>query len=274
MKDYDLDKLHQCLLIIADEIDRICINNDIKYTLIGGSLIGAVRHNGFIPWDDDMDIGMRREDYNRFLDVCKRDLQSKFDLQTVDTDENYVYGFAKLMLKETTLMEFGRAKTKDRKGIFVDIFPFDCVPNNKKEQKRQKYVNYILMKMLRQKSKVMYLPSWSLKEKVIFRMIDIMNLFLSKKYLVKRLNDNMIMYNTTETDYICNLSGMYGYDKEMIPKSYLDRYCYRQFHNRIYMIIEDYHQYLGKIYGDYMQLPPENKRTTHGFQFIEFGPYA
>lgn len=133
-----LEHLHICLLDIMSEVDRICSENSIGYSLIGGSMIGAVRHHGFIPWDDDMDIGMLRQDYEKFISICESRLDKKYFLQTYDSDPKYNYGYAKMLLNGTELVEFGHERTKYRKGIFVDIFPFDTVPNNIGERKKQK----------------------------------------------------------------------------------------------------------------------------------------
>ena len=100
-----------------------------------------------------------------------------------------------------------------------------------------------------------------------------MNLFVKRDVLVKLLCNNMIKYNSAYTENISNLSGVYGYDRETIPRTFMTTYMYVTFEDRKYLIIKNYHDYLTKIYGDYMQLPPENKRNSHGFQYIEFGPY-
>ena len=120
-------KLHQCLLMIAKEIKRICDKNGIKYFLIGGSLLGAVRHNGFIPWDDDMDFGMLRADYDRFISVCENDLKDEFLLCSINTEENYNRAFAKVRLKGTFFPDQGQANGINS-GIFVDVFPIDVMP--------------------------------------------------------------------------------------------------------------------------------------------------
>ena len=102
MRHTELEQLHEVLLLGIDEVDRICRMHQIDYTLTGGSLIGAVRHRGFIPWDDDVDIAMTRKNYDKFLKVCDADLGEKCYIQTLDNDSDYPYGFAKLIF--STLM--------------------------------------------------------------------------------------------------------------------------------------------------------------------------
>lgn len=122
-------RLQGVILIIAREIDRICRDNNIKYFMDGGTQLGAVRHNGFIPWDDDFDIGMRRSEFERFVDVCRISLDSKqFYLETVE-DEGYGFSFAKIHLNNTEIVEDFSKNAKAHHGIFVDIFPYDNIPD-------------------------------------------------------------------------------------------------------------------------------------------------
>ncbi len=127
------------LLIIMDELDRICRKNDIKYSLDGGSMLGAIRHNGFIPWDDDMDVVMLRKDYKKFIKACKKDLDSsKFTFESTKTSKFYSYNFGKLKLNNTVFEEKGSELVKEHKGLYIDIFPLD---------KTGKYVYKLQFKM-------------------------------------------------------------------------------------------------------------------------------
>ena len=274
MDDLQLKKLQRAILLITDEVDRICTKNHIKYSLIGGSMLGAIRHKGFIPWDDDMDIGMLRQDYERFLEICKTELKEEFDLQTNENDPFYVYGFAKILLKDTYLVQFGHEKTKSRKGVFVDIFPFDNVPEDFNKRKKQGKRNYLYIKMLERKFTARSLKGLPFKKKLAFKTLDVMNVFCSQQKLVQKLNSNMIIYNQSSTDYICNLSGYYGYERETIPARYFEKLIQVPFEDRTYYIMADYDTYLTHIYKDYMKLPPIEQRRTHGFQRLDFGPYS
>ena len=119
-------------LKIMDEIDRICRKHGIKYFLAGGSMMGAARHNGFIPWDDDIDVGMLRADYERFLDVCKSELPSHYHLQTNKTDRGYYDVLSKIRYSNSTAIrktDWQLGATFNQ-GIFVDVVPFDNIPDN------------------------------------------------------------------------------------------------------------------------------------------------
>ena len=127
-----LRKMQLLELKILKEVKRICEKHNIPYFLIAGSLIGAVRHKGFIPWDDDIDIGMLRDDYERFLDVCKTDLGSEYFLQTPETEKgNADYGIAHIRLNGTSMVQEFRKNTTTHNGFTIDIFPYDNLPENK-----------------------------------------------------------------------------------------------------------------------------------------------
>ena len=127
MQDTLLDKIHRTEMDIMREIDRICRKHNLTYFLSCGTLLGVVRHKGFIPWDDDMDIDMTRENYDKFIAACKTGLNPEFRLQTWITDPNYHNGFAKILLKGTCAIEKRGETTLCEKGVFVDIFPWDNI---------------------------------------------------------------------------------------------------------------------------------------------------
>lgn len=132
LNDKQLKHLQDELLILLVELDRICNKHNIKYYLAYGTLLGAVRHKGFIPWDDDIDVQMLREDYERFCDVCNKELDKEiFFLQTQETDEFYNWVYGKLRLNKTSYIRAGQEHIQQKDGIFLDILPLDKISNNK-----------------------------------------------------------------------------------------------------------------------------------------------
>ena len=273
MTDQELNKLHEVLIMITEEIKRVCDLNGICYSLTGGSMIGAIRHKGFIPWDDDMDVAMLRSEYDKFVEACKVQLKPQFEIQTMENDENYFYGFAKIILKDTYLVQRTHENTQQKKGIYVDVFPLDNVPESESARKRQKHLNYLLIKMLSRKAKVDIEDKKSIKKQIGFHLLDCFNLFFSMHSLRYKLVNNMTKYNDQKTEYVCNMGGYYGYDRETAPREYFENTSLMKFNNAEFSVIREYDAYLTHVYGDYMKLPPEEKRHTHEFEKLDFGPY-
>ena len=122
-------KVFDQLLCILDEFNRVCRENDLHYYMLGGTLLGAVRHHGFIPWDDDIDIVMLREDYNKLLSLPFGAFQEPFFLQTPATDPGYHKGLVKIRKNDTTSIPYGDAGFKYNHGMFIDVFPIDAIPD-------------------------------------------------------------------------------------------------------------------------------------------------
>ncbi len=274
MNDYDLRKAQLLQLKIAMEIKKICDDHSISYFFIAGTLLGAVRHRGFIPWDDDLDIGMLRPDYERFLKVCKKNLGKQFFLQNWDTDRHYGLPFSKIRLNGTHYVERNAAKVQAHDGIYVDIFPFDNVPDDKKLQVKQNRITYLLKRLILIKNGY---QSWEKKEiskKLIYRIAKIFSLPFSIKSLQNMLTKEMLRYNECETIKIVTFGGAYGYTKESIERKWVSQLTVLDFENSLFSVPGDYKEYLSYFYGDYMQLPPEDKRgNRHNIQKIDFGEY-
>ena len=149
MKENRLRDLQSILLKMLNDITKICDENGIQYFLDGGTMLGAVRHHGFIPWDDDVDIAMRREDYEKFLNVCKTKLnQELYFLQNEQTEKNYIHAFTKIRLNGTHIIEEFSKNVDIHNGIFIDVFPYDNVPDGSIRRMFFLTNNYLLKNML------------------------------------------------------------------------------------------------------------------------------
>lgn len=267
-----LDKIHKIQLNMALEVKRICQKNKINYFLVGGTLLGAVRHQGFIPWDDDLDIGMLRKDYNKFITCAKDELDKDYFLQTWESDKNYVLSFLKIRKNNTLFIERNSMHTECHKGIFIDIFPFDNVPNKKLSGLFQDKISYLLKRMLFAKAGFIVWEGDEKFKQVVYRIIKYVSIPFNQRKLIKLLDIIMNMYNELDTELVTNMGGAYGYKKESVKRLWLEDLKEIKFENEYFSGPKYSHEYLSHIYGDYMKLPPEDERyDRHKIMEIDFG---
>lgn len=264
-----IDNIHHCLLIITKEIKRICEKNNIKFFILAGTLLGAVRHKDFIPWDDDMDIGMLREDYEKFIKACENDLdKEKFFIQRIETDAGFTKFYIRVLLNGT-FMDYGYIKNTDcKKSLFVDIFPYDNCPSSKFLQKKQSLITSFARRLYRHK--LHYVDDHMTLGCKIENMFSP---FFTKKALIRLYNKEVQKYNKKETVLLNSPNADYGYFKEIIKKEWTNQLQDFQFGDILLPGFVQFYEYLTKWYGDYMQLPPPDQRKAHNFDNIDFGIY-
>lgn len=271
--DYDLKKLQSTIMIIAKEIKRVCNKNNINYVMYAGTVLGAVRHKGFIPWDDDMDFAMMREDYNRFIECCKTDLSENFIILEWRKNDTYSNFFLKVMLKDTVAMSKGNSTTNYPKGIYIDIFPLDRIPENTIIQTIQRIKSYFLLHLIWQKENYNWDGIFSGWKKVANNILNLLAKPMNREKLITQCELVMMRYNQTNSKYYSCICGVYGYVKETYPCEWIDRPISLQFEGETFNCIAHTNEYLIRLYGDYMKLPPPEKRRTHSFIKVDFGPY-
>ena len=271
MKQELLRKVQMVQLEIAKEIRRVCEENDIRYFLADGSFLGAVRHSGFIPWDDDMDIGMLRRDYEKFCSIAPDKLKPEYCLQTWHTDSNYSLPFGKVIKRNTVYLENKKSCRLQENGFYVDIFPYDYVSENPNEQKKQAKQLLSVYRVKLMKSG--YKP-WKENDKVIWKKwfgylyYRAWSLFKDQMKLAKE-------YDTLATA-ICD-STIVCEQSALTHPDYYQYTCVEEladytFEGETFKGPKDYDKYLTALYGDYMQLPPEDQRENrHQIIKIDFG---
>lgn len=250
-------QLNELELII--EVDRICRKNHIKYSLDGGTLLGAIRHKGFIPWDDDADVIFTRHEYARFYRACKKDLKKdQFFLQEYRTDPYYRWGYAKLRHKGTEYVRMGQEHMKYQTGVCIDIFVVDNVPDNIVLRKINYYLNVCLRKILYSEVGQLAAPNAWLRAwyRILYR--------VPRDTVFRIRNTFAAINNRKNTELMSHL--LFPYPKKackygMPAKSFSD-YIDVEFEGMTFKGLKNYDQYLKLLYGDYMVLPPEEKR--HG----------
>lgn len=246
---------------ILYEIDRICKLKNINYSLAYGTLLGAVRHNGFIPWDDDLDIVMERTDYERFVKCCKSDLSEQFILHNYDTDDKFWLPFTKIRMTATVYRQEIEEYIKPKyEGVWVDIFPIDHVENIHVAKRKLWFIRkvYCIIELRLSKQ-----YQGNLKRSILVLLSRILPLKIWKKIQVR------LMTNSHDGKYNMLYCGPYKADKEFLGQiSYFPTMPHK-FENGIYPIPEDYDTILKKLYGDYMIPPSVDKRVTHAPIAIE-----
>ncbi len=241
------------------EFDRICRKHDIKYSLDGGTLLGAVRHNGFIPWDDDIDVIMLRKEYQKFKKIAKTELDTeRFFLQDYTTDPGYRWGWAKLRRNGTAFVREGQERLKQHSGVFIDIMVADNVPDGFIERRIHHLGCYIVRKLMYSEVgqyeennpviRYIYKCMAKVKREDIFRM---------RNHLIRNAG-------TKRTELVSHYT--YYYPANMRYGRWRD--CFdemidHEFEGRMFPIFKQYDKYLKPGYGDYMKLPPESEREPH-----------
>lgn len=261
-KEYYLNQLHSDILLVMDEIDRVCKKNHLRYYLIGGTLLGAIRHKGFIPWDDDLDIVMPREDMEKLVDIASKELNSNFHLEWITTNKNYWCIFSKICMNNTIFDE-GKMKNIEPMGIFVDIFPLDSTggyfPELEKIKRKLQRYHYI--------SSVRNMKVNSFKT-FLYR---VASLFISNKKCYELQRSVCMSANKTGDGFYTNFGSQYSVKRQTMPKSWFGEGTLLQFEDRTYCVPEEYHKVVSSIFGpNYMQIPPENKRRTHYPRKVKF----
>lgn len=260
MKEDNITKeLQKKELDILKSFINVCDKIGVNYFLIGGTLIGAVRHNGFIPWDDDIDVCMLRDDYEKFLAEGQKFLNNNYFLQTYNTDKDYPVCFAKIRDSETTFVESSLNLYDINHGIYIDIFPLDSY--HKINKCKERLLNYSLLSRLLK------------KEKKVTRKLTlfISNVVYGRKSKLElcNLKENMYKsYVTDKTDLVTNYCGAWGIKKETHRKCCFDNYKVVKFEGVNVKIPIGFDEILKNTYGDYMKLPPKEKQISHHYSDI------
>lgn len=251
----DIKELRAIQVAILDDIHRFCTANGITYFLSSGTLLGAVRHKGYIPWDDDLDLYMPRNDYERFLSLYKDSL-GRYRVIDPKAEKHYFYTFAKVVDTRTLLVE--KETEGYRIGVYVDIFPVDYVTDDEAERRKIFRRKKLLYKIRRCKiSNGNYLKSplayycyklLPVSVKMLDRMIE--------RLVVRR----------EPTDTVANMTEAGPSAACCLPAKDIEAAVDIEFEGKMYKTMIGYEDYLSRTYGDYMTLPPVEKRVTHSFE--------
>lgn len=255
LSDEQLRKMQLLQLDMMVELDRICRKHDIKYCITYGTMIGAVRHKGYIPWDDDADISMLREEYEKFKSVADQLDPSICYFQDHTTDPGYRWGYGKLRRTGTTFVRLGQEHLRCKTGVFIDIFPLDDVPNGRLAQLLHTAYCDLLRKILWSE-----VGKYSAKglEQLWYRILA----HIPVKIVFSQLKRMSAISRNSSSNHVRTLTFPLFRKHDLKKEWLLDRSEY-EFEGRLFFGPTDYDAYLKSQYGDYMTLPPENERKGH-----------
>lgn len=258
MRALNLEEQKKVLLDILIEFDRVCKENDIKYSLAYGTLLGAVRHHGFIPWDDDIDVLVTREEYNKIKSLMNEKMSVDYAFVCVENTKGFSAPLAKIIDKKTVLKQLGHYSDKIELGVYIDIFLLDFIPDDPKERKRV-FKKSVFLQNLWSFSGNNYGTSGGIKNIVrsILNKTPIarQTALYSNKWSEKVAGGGEHMATLSFGDVINKSRDV------MDHKDFTDLVDY-EFEGYKFSGVRDYDKYLKMWYGDYMKLPPEDKRVS------------
>ena len=259
MKTIDASELKRIQIDILDCFDAFCKKNGIHYWIDYGTLLGAIRHKGYIPWDDDIDIGMLREDYHKAEKLFNEQSDGVILLQTPGIYKDHRYPFGKLVKTDTILYEYGEEGIQS--SVYVDVFPYDNAPEDerirKKIFKKRDFLGRIRRIQLPLRAGV------SQSKKRLYGILSAVMKIVPKGFINRALDRNARRFSRTDSKYVCSFTDPYEIKYVVVPKKIFQKYIEVEFEGKMYPAPAEYDYWLKKYYGDYMTLPPENERQGH-----------
>lgn len=255
-----MNDLQKVELDLLQHFIEACEKLELPYFLVCGSALGAMRHGGFIPWDDDLDVGMYREDYNKFMEQAPAILPEGYFLQNYKTDPAYPNVFGKLRNSNTTYIEKTVANLNMNHGIYIDIFPLDGYPRDVKEQEKLATSKNRYLKTLSLNFKVK--RSW--KGKLAAGAYKMLGFQKRNARVVAKYEALISQYPAKESKLICNHGTWYG-DRDYIAREFYGQGSDGVFEGLKVRLPEHCEQYLQALYGDWRQLPPIEKQIGHHY---------
>lgn len=270
MRKIEVPEMKKRLVEMVGYLDKLCDDNGLTLYMAGGTLLGAVRHKGFIPWDDDIDMHLTRPDYDKLIEIFRNNGNGgRYKLLVRELDENYLYPFAKLVDTQTLLIEKGGDAGVEM-GLYVDVFPVDGLGNDIKTAKKhmKKLNKYITLNL------ALLVKPWRKEVSFVKNFAIAFLRVIAKLYGKKRLYSKMyklahsLPYN--ECKYVGEVIDAVGEKRVVEKEAVYSSYVVMPFENIQLKAPVGWDNYMSRYYGDYMQLPPESQRVlTHGYELYD-----
>lgn len=254
-----MNELQEKLLEMLEWFHGFCVENNIRYYALGGTMLGAVRHKGFIPWDDDIDVGLPREDYNKLIEVADR-IPKPFVLETPQSkNKDFVFAYSKIYNTDTTFIEKGKKNIK--RGIYLDIFPLDGLGNTEEEARKNFNRTATLVKKLAVRVSPVRKGRGLLKNGAVILSRFIPHFITSDKKLAEKLDFTASQISFDDSIYVGNLVCNYKINN-ILKREYFGTPQIFEFENIEVYGAENYDGYLTQVFGDWHKLPPEENRVS------------
>lgn len=260
MKEPTEEQFKKRLINMLNYFNNYCEHKKINYYLMYGSLLGAARHMGMIPWDDDIDLMIPRSDFEKLIKNFNKN-NNKYKIISTYTNKNFTAPLAKLVDTETILLQNYGFNEKVELGIYIDLFVFDGMSSDgKKRNKQIKKAIDLTNKWIRANHGFYYQNS-SFFKNILRAIKHIPNKIMGYKYYLNQIEKNQTRFNYNESEFVGNL-GYLTTNKESFPKSYFEK-SYLKFENILCPVPKEYKKILKQLYGDWKKLPPKEKRVSH-----------
>lgn len=261
MRQIDLNEVHAILLDMAKYFHQICEKHGIGYYMLGGTMLGAVRHKGFVPWDDDMDFGIPRKQYAQFVAAARQELPARYKMLTVDNSEYACLGIGKLSDTKTICPEIFSVRTEETLGVNIDIFPLDDTNGRTDILSRNQRA-----RMLFKFQKLLFVNAHNrpMHKRLLANIAQ--SLFQMQRTTIPMLIERMMLRPKTNTTHVANLFGAWAM-KELVPKEVMGTPQLYDFEDTHFYGVQDSDAYLKHLYGDYMTIPPVSELHLHASEF-------